>query len=200
MALDAIVPDMPLPDVLPEALRNLRDERWRRFCWNYVFNGAEGTEAARHAGYLDSGTGAIRVRAHSLLQRDDIQEAIQALTGKYLFSLAPKAAMALDRLLDNPKHPKHDRAIDMVLNRSGHGETSKVDVNLTGSVTVDHTTAALNDLRALLALAVPREKLVEVFGHSGLERYERMLAVADQRAGPVIEHEAAGGGGKNVTD
>jgi hypothetical protein len=192
MALDVIVPDMPALDVLPEALQNLRDGRWRAFCWYYVFGGANGAEAARRAGFSDTAEGA-KVQAHRLLQYDEINEAIQALTGKYLFSLAPKAALALDRLLDNPKHPKHDRAIDMVLNRSGHGETSKVDVNLIGSVTVDHTVAAIEDLRRLRALGVPREQQVAIFGYSGLERYERMLAVADQRAGPVIEHEASDG-------
>jgi hypothetical protein len=200
MTLEAIVPDMPMPDRLPEALRSLRDERWRKFSWNYVFNGANGAAAARAAGYSNH-MDRCKVTGHELLQREEIQEAIQALTGKYLFSLAPKAALALDRLLDNPKHPKHDRAIDMVLNRSGHGETSKVDVNVSGQVTVSHTDTALDDLRALKALMVPREKLVEVFGHSGLERYEKMLALADLRVsretGPVIEHEASG---TNVTD
>jgi hypothetical protein len=179
MSLDGIVPDIPLPDVLPEALRDLRDERWRKFVWNYVFNGANGAEAARAAGYSDVKE-AAKVRAHILLQREDIDAAIQALTTKYLFSLAPKAAMALERLLDNPKHPKHDRAIDMVLNRSGHGETSKVDVSLSGNVAVSHSDAAVSDLRRLKALGLPRDRLLEVFGFSGLDRYERMLALTDQ--------------------
>jgi hypothetical protein len=179
MSLDGIVPDIPLPDVLPEALRDLRDDRWRKFVWNYVFNGANGAEAARAAGYSDVKE-AAKVRAHVLLQREDIDAAIQALTTKYLFSLAPKAAMALDRLLDNPKHPKHDRAIDMVLNRSGHGETSKIDVSLSGNVAVSHSDAAVSDLRRLKALGLPRDRLLEVFGFSGLDRYERMLALTDQ--------------------
>jgi len=42
---------------------------------------------------------------------------------------------------------------------------------------------------------VAREKLVEIFGFSGLPRYEKMLAEQDRRAlpGSVIEHEPAGG-------
>jgi hypothetical protein len=79
-------------------------------------------------------------------------------------------------------------------------EKSGIDVNVSGEITFSHTDAALDDLRALKALMVPREKLVEVFGFSGLDRYEKMLAVADQRAGvsretsgPVIEHEASDG-------
>jgi hypothetical protein len=61
-------------------------------------------------------------------------------------------------------------------------------------VTVNHTDAAIEDLRRLLALKVPREELVQIFGFSGLDRYEKMLEIADQRVsretGPVIEHEA----------
>lgn len=189
MADTVEIPIMPLPDQLPEALRELREDRWRRFVWNYVFNGAQGAAAARAAGYPDSSE-AAKVRACQLLQRDDIVEAISALTTKYLFSLAPRAVLRLGELLDNPRHPKHDKAIAMVLGSTGHGERSTVDLNVSGSVSVNHTDAALNDLRALLALKVPREKLVEVFGHSGLDRYERMLAAADAK---VIEHQPDGG-------
>ena len=55
-----------------------------------------------------------------------------------------------------------------------------------GEVTVNHTDAAVRDLRALLELGVAREKLIEIFGFSGLSRYEKMLA---ERAPKVIEHQ-----------
>lgn len=172
---------MPDAGDLPEALRDLRDERRRKFVWAYVFGtSCNGAAAARFAGYSDVHEGA-KVRAHGLLQRDDVQDAIKALTTKYLFSLAPKAAIRLEALLDNDKHPQHAKAIDMALSRSGHGDKSTVDVNVSGSVTVNHTDAAIDDLRKLKALGVSREKLVETFGHSGLDRYERMLAVADAK-------------------
>lgn len=187
-------PIMPLPDQLPEALRSLPQDRWRRFVWNYVFNGAQGAAAARAAGYPDSSE-AAKVRACELLQRNEIVEAIDSLTAKYLFTLAPKAVLRLAELLDNPKHPKHDKAIAMALGAAGHGEKSTVEHKFSGSVTLNHTDAALEDLRRLLALGVSREKLLETFGHSGLPRYEKMLLEADKRAGKVIEHEAGGGDG-----
>lgn len=190
--MDEIVPIMPVLSDLPEKFRDVKDERRRAFAWHYVFNGANGAAAARVAGYSDSSDGA-KVRAHGLLQRDDVQDAIKALSTRYLFSLAPKAILRLEELLDNPKHPKHDKAIEMALSRSGHGDRSSVDVNVSGTVTVNHTDQALNDLKMLRDMGASREMLVETFGFSGLERYERMLAAREPR---VIEHredEAAGG-------
>jgi|SRR5665213_906129 len=182
--------EIPLPpalDDLPEAMQSIRDERRRAFAWNYVFNGANGTAAAKAAGYSDASE-ACKVRAHHLLQRDDVQAGIKALTTRYLFSLAPKAVLRLEELLDNPKHPKHDKAIEMTLSRSGHGEKSSVDVNVSGSVTLNHTDSAIEDLRRLMALGTPRDRLIEAFGFSGLGRYERMLADKVSRETKTIEH------------
>lgn len=177
---------MPEMADLPEQVSRLRDERWRKFAWAYVFGGAEGAAAARFAGYSDVGEG-CKVRASGLLQRDDIQDAIKALTGKYLFSLAPKAVLRLGQILDNPKHGKHTKAIEMVLDRTGYEAKTGVEVNVSGSVTVNHTDEALADLRRLRDMGVPREKLLETFGFSGLSRYEKMLAEQD---GKTIEHRA----------
>ena len=182
------IPLMPPLADLPEALQNIKDDRRRAFAWNYVFGGAQGGPAASAAGYSDH-LGADRVRAHHLLQRDDVQAAIAALTTRYLFSLAPKAVLRLEELLDNPKHPKHDKAIEMALSRSGHGDKSTVDVNISGSVTLNHTDSALADLQRLMAMGMPREKLVDTFGASGLERYERMLA---SQSAKLIEHRPEG--------
>jgi len=181
---------VPLPPSLgdlPEAMQDIKDERRRRFAWEYVFNGAQGAAAARVAGYSDEGDG-CKVRAHHLLQRDDVMAGIAALTTRYLFSLAPKAVLRLEQLLDDPKHPKHDKAIDMALSRSGHGERSQVDVNVSGSVTLNHTDSAVEDLRQLVAIGAPRAKLIEAFGASGLARYERMLADKVSHETKVIEH------------
>lgn len=183
-----IVPIMPELGDLPEQLRDLKDPRRRAFSWFYVFNGANGAAAARAAGYSDASEGA-KVTAHGLLQRDDVQEAIKALCTRYLFSLAPKAILRLDELLDNPKHPKHDKAIEMALSRSGHGERSTVDVNVSGSLTLNHTDQALKDLEMLKGMGAAREMLIETFGFSGLERYERMLADRARLAAPVIDGE-----------
>jgi hypothetical protein len=179
---------MPALGDLPEQFRDLKDDRRRAFAWHYVFNGANGAAAARAAGFSDAAEG-CKVRAHGLLQRDDVQEAVKALCSRYLFSLAPKAIMRLEELLDNPKHPKHDKAIEMALSRSGHGDRSTVDVNVSGTLTINHTDQALNDLKMLKDMGASREMLVETFGFSGLERYERMLADRARLAAPVIDGE-----------
>lgn len=176
---------MPALSDLPPAIRDMKNERRRQFVWGYVFNGANAALAARFAGY-SAVSGGDKVMGFRLLQDDEVQEAIRALTTRYLFSLAPKAVLRLEALLDNPKHPKHDKAIEMVLSRSGHGE--QVNVNVSGSVTLNHTDSALEDLKQLMALGASRAKLEEVFGVSGLERYERMLASQAK----LIEHEPGG--------
>jgi hypothetical protein len=186
--MDDTTPLMPEFGELPEKLRDIKDERRRAFVWHYVFNGARGAAAARAAGYSDVGD-ACKVRAHGQLQREDVQEAIQALCSRYLFSLAPRAILRLEELLDNPKHPKHDKAIEMALSRSGHGERSTVDVNVSGTVTVNHTDQALKDLEMLKGMGASREMLLESFGFSGLERYERMLADRARLAAPVVDGE-----------
>jgi hypothetical protein len=60
---------------------------------------------------------------------------------------------------------------------------------VSGEVVVSHTDQAVDDLARLKALGVPHEKLLEVFGFSGLGRYERMLAEREARAPKLIEHD-----------
>lgn len=183
------MPLMPDEAGLPDEFRGLRDARRKAFVWNYVFNGAQGAAAARAAGYSDVAEGA-KVRAHGLLQRDDVNDAIRALCSKFLFSLAPKALLRLGEILDDPKHPKLAKAIEMTLDRTGHAAATQVDVNVSGSVQLNHTDEAVDQLATLRELGVPREKLLETFGYSGLARYEKMLDERDRRAGKLIEHRA----------
>ena len=189
-----VIPIMPAVGDLPEAFQVLRDQRRQAFVWAYVFNGAQGKAAAIAAGYSDVADGA-KVRACELLQREDVGEAIKALTGRYLFSLAPKAVLRLNELLDNPRHPKHVRAIELTLDRTGHVAKTAVDVTVGGTVTVNHTDAALADLERLQAMGVPRAELERIFGFSGLERYERMLAKRPKVIeGEIVSRETIGSG------
>lgn len=183
-----VVPLLPAVSDLPEAVQALRTERERQFVWHYMLNGANGSKAAKAAGYSDVKEGA-KVQACRLLQRADIQTALRELSTRYLFSLAPKALFKLSTLLESENERVLLKAVDMTLSRTGHSERSALDVNVSGEVRhVDHNTAAVEDLRRLKALGVPRAELERVFGFSGLSRYEKLMASADAK---LIEHDAA---------
>lgn len=145
-------------------------------------------DAARRAGYADNGKTGIGVRAHDLMHRQRVIEAIEEVCRTQFRGLVPITIAAAKRILEDPEHDDHVKMIISLLSRLGYGERAAVDVNVTGEIAVNHTDAALDDLRKLKALGLPREKLVEVFGFSGLDRYERMLAEKDARAPKVIEH------------
>jgi len=73
-----------------------------------------------------------------------------------------------------------------MLSRFGFGERTQVDMNVEVKVE-DHTKAAVEDLRRLKAIGVPRSELLATFGEIGLARYERLLANEPK----VIEHQPA---------
>ncbi len=164
-------------------------ERERKFVWFYLLNGGNGAQAARDAGFSDA-SGAAKVTAHHILHRERVIEALDEVGRRTFRSLLMPAVMATRALIENPKHPDHARTLQSTLSRLGLAERTAVDLNVSGEVAVNHTDAALADLRALLALGVPREKLVELFGFSGLDRYEKMLAGAPK----VIEHRESENG------
>lgn len=173
------------------------NEKKRRFVWAYMLNamtdGREnGAQAARDAGYSDAGEG-CKVRASEMLHQDDVLDAMQEVAARELRGLAIPAVVALGQLVSKQQHPDHRKAVEMVLNRTGMAERTQVDVNFSGEVNVNHTDAAIDDLKRYLELEVPRAKLVDIFGFSGLQRYERMLAEKEGRALPnpvVIDGEA----------
>jgi hypothetical protein len=51
---------------------------------------------------------------------------------------------------------------------------------------VDHDREAIDQLRMFKRLNVAHEKLVEMFGYSGLGRYERLLEQQDGKAAPKL--------------
>ncbi len=169
-------------------------ERERKFVWFYITNEGKpnAAQAARDAGYADPGgdNATIRVRGHQLMHRDRVLAALEEVGRKAFRGLLGPAVKAAASLIEDPKHFNHSQAVFTTLARLGLGEKSTVDVNVSGEVTVNHTDQALNDLRTLLGLGVAREKLVEIFGFSGLSRYEKMLAEEDARRPKVIEHRA----------
>lgn len=180
------VPVLPPLEHLPEAVRALRNDRERLFCWHYMWGGGNGSKAARLAG-LGSTAGSVRVRAHEMLMRQDILNAVGELGARYLYTLQPKALVKVGKLIDSKSDGVALKASLGVLGRTGMGERTGLDVNVSGEVTVDHTSAAVADLRRLRELGLPREKLVETFGFSGLARYEKLLEASDKAK--VVEGE-----------
>lgn len=170
----------------------LRD-RERRFVWAYLLNsmtevGANGAQSARDAGYSDVADGA-KVRAHHLLHRADVQDAIQELAARELRGLALPALAALGSILKKPEHPDRQKVALSILSRIGLSEQSAVNLNVSGEISVNHTDATLDALEYMQGLCVPREKLIEKFGYSGLERYERMLEERRRKQPRLIEGE-----------
>lgn len=163
-------------------------ERERKFVWFYLTNDGppNGAQAARDAGYSDAGE-ACKVRAHSLLHRERVILALEEVGKKAFRGLLAPAVKAAGVLIRNAKHVDHSKAVFTTLARLGLGEKSTVDVNVSGEVQHNHTDAALADLRTLLSLSVPEEKLIEIFGFSGLSRYRKMLAETDAKAPKMIE-------------
>lgn len=179
--------------MLPEAVQSLRTERERLFCWHYMWNGGNGAAAARQAGYSDKAEGA-KVCAHRLLARQDVLDALGELGRRYLYSLQPKALVRLGGLLDSDNERVVAKAVDMTLSRTGLSERTAIDLNVGGTVkVVDHTQAAVGDLRRLKAMGVPREELERVFGFSGLSRYEKLLAAEEAKLIEAQAVEVSGG-------
>jgi hypothetical protein len=161
------------------------DDRERRFVIAYLANGGNGRQAAIEAGYSDVGDGA-KVRANVLLHRTRVLDALTEHGREAFRSLLPATLAAARAILGNPSHPDHGRMVQSLLSRLGYGEKANVDVNISGHVDVvlNHTDQAISDLRTMQELGIPEERLVEVFGHSGLGRYRRMLQELDGKRSP----------------
>ena len=83
---------------------------------------------------------------------------------------APEAVKALQNVVRNPEHPGHIRAISMLLDRADPVESRQL-VEVTHR-TIDPDQEAIEELRAMRALGVSREKLAEVFGGNFLPKLE----------------------------
>lgn len=186
MLMTNIAPELPPLEHLPEAVQALRTDRERAFCWFYMWNGGDGAKAARAAGYSDVKEGA-KVQAHRLLLRQDILDALREMGQRYLYALQPKALVRIGALIGSKNQTVALKASLATLSRTGLTERTGVDVNVSGQVQVNHADAAVEDLRRLVALGVPEERLIETFGHSGLSRYRKLLAASDAaKAVPAI--------------
>lgn len=143
-------------------------------------------KAAKLAGFgtETSSSKSWSVIASRLAHDEKILAAIHEEDQKRIRASAPRAVGALARLVEDPSHKDHARGIAMVLDRVHPVETHHaVDVH---HHVVDHSAEAVAQLRMLKSLHVPREKLEEVFGFSGLSRYERLLEIEDAKKLPRV--------------
>jgi len=163
-------------------------ERERLFVFHYVELGGSigcGAKAAKLAGYSQH-LGTSRVRAHMLLRRQRVLDALDEVGRQAFRALMVPAVMAAGRLIQDRKAKGHVAAVFSTLSRLGIVERTGVDVAVSGEVLVSHTEQAVESLRILKDLGVSREKLEEMYGYSGLERYEGLLA---KRAGGMKQIE-----------
>ncbi|MGH3511444.1 MAG: hypothetical protein ACRDRB_04120 [Pseudonocardiaceae bacterium] len=93
--------------------------RHRVFVVSYCSNGCNGADAAREAGFLDTGTGAIRVRSHRLLHRPDVRAAIREWTLAMIEAKLPVYRELMDEIAENPSHKDQFKALVHVQAISG---------------------------------------------------------------------------------
>jgi hypothetical protein len=121
-------------------------------------------------------------------QKERVTAAIEEVARTQFRNLVPRVIRAAEKVIEDPEHKHHVPLIISLLSKLGYGERTAVDVNVSGEVQVNHTDAAVEDLRRLKALGFTREQLLENFGHIGLDIYEQKLAERDAKA-RVIEHQ-----------
>jgi hypothetical protein len=177
---------------LGPCMRALPSNQWRAFVEFYLLeepgHGAQAA-AARKAGFgrKSSPPSSLAHTASRLMRDDRVVAALAEESKKIVRGGAPEASKALLALVRDPNHKDHARAIGMVLARTDP-EVTHASLNITHKI-VDPDQEAIEELRALRELGAPREKLLELFGHNGLERVERLEALRRSEQARLIEGE-----------
>jgi hypothetical protein len=189
---------------LGPAMQALPNQKWRAFVYHLTTqksgHGAL-TRAARAAGFGKNSTPTNLAKlAWSLSHDERVIAAVAEESRKVIRVGHPEAVAAVLNLVRNPKHRDHMRAVDAVLSRADPIEShSRHNIEVVHR-TIDPDREALEELRALRHLGTPREKLLGLFGHNGLDRIEALEAAETSRRadsarvieGKVVEVEAAG--------
>jgi hypothetical protein len=188
---------------LGPAMQNLPNNLWRSFVDHLVTqkpgHGAL-TRACRAAGFGKNSTPTNLAKLAWRMSRDErFIAAVAEQSRKVLRIGHPEAVAAVLALVRNSKHRDHMRAVDAVLSRADPIEShSRHNIEVLHR-TIDPDREALEELRALRHLGTPREKLLTLFGHNGLDRIEALEAADTSRRadsakvieGKVVELEAA---------
>jgi hypothetical protein len=188
-------PGKPLPvPPLPEEFANVKwgpamralSDRGRAFVLA-LFSVAPGFGAAVRAaqeacyGTTTSTPQSMASIASGLMHDEKILAAVREHSERYIKNSAPRALTALMNLIEDPSSRDHARGIAMLLDRV-HPVESHHSIDVQHTVTVDHRKETLDSLRAFKRLGVSRERLLEIFGFSGLSIYERELEREDAEA------------------
>lgn len=156
-----------LPDYGP-AMQALANDRQRGFVCA-LFDAPQKIGrlmwAARTAGYGRESRKGLSVIAARLAGNEKIQAAIAEESRRRLRSLAPAAVVGLDKLINDPSHKDHARALAMILDRADPVETSH-NVHVTDDRTppraLAEVMARIDELtRHLAAPTLPAPKVIE---------------------------------------
>lgn len=125
------------------------------------------TFAAKAAGYgtPTSSRKSLSQIGHQLSTDPKIQAAISEVSATYLTTLGPPAVRALRRLIDDPKHKDHGRALGIIMDRVAPANSTHT-VKVEGEVKVSAVEAArvmdrIDELTAKFMKALPAPKIIE---------------------------------------
>jgi phage terminase small subunit len=125
------------------------------------------TFAARAAGYgkATSSRQSLSQMAHQLNGDPRIQAAIAEVSRQFLTALGPHAVRALKKILDNPAHRDHGRALGIVMDRVSPVQSTAV-VEVKGEVKLSAAAAErvmerINELAAKFAVSLPAPKIID---------------------------------------
>lgn len=206
--MQLILDDGDIADMGPE-MAALPNDKWRAFVLA-MFQVAPGrgslTASARLAGFgtAESTPQTMAVIAHRIAHDPRTLAAIKAEGWKRIHVGSPDAINALFAMVQNPFSKHHFQAVELLMNRVYPSQTTH-NVNVTHK-RVDRDEEAVNELRALLALGTPKEKLLELFGPHGLERVQELANATKESAAKkaakarVVEAEVVPTGREGLED
>jgi phage terminase small subunit len=125
------------------------------------------TFAARRAGYgtPTSSRNSLSQMAHNLNNDAKVQAAIAEVSQQYITVLGPHAVRALKKLLDDPAHRDHGRALGIVMDRVAP-QQSTLAVKVEGEVKVSAGEAArvlerIEELAKRFMVGMPAPKIID---------------------------------------
>jgi phage terminase small subunit len=126
-----------------------------------------GVFAIKMAGYgtASSSRQSLAQLAYQLNSDPKIQAAISEVSQQHLTVLGPAAVRALRRVLDNPKHRDHGRALGIVMDRvAPQNSTHTVKVEGEVKITAAEATRVMDRIEQLCAkfgVALPTPKVID---------------------------------------